>query len=136
MLELEDFPSYRTIEDMSSDRRDFLKQSLLAGAALAIKPSHLFSQATTTILTDMELRFYPYTLELKHTFTIATSSRTTTPTLAVISISRINSLDPADANYSEYRHKTFLRAKRFIGASESVGIRRLSELPYYRGHEL
>ena len=49
---------------------------------------------------------------------------------------RINSLNPADADYSEYRHKTFLRAKRFIGASENVGIRRLSELPYYRGHEL
>jgi L-alanine-DL-glutamate epimerase-like enolase superfamily enzyme len=31
----------------------------------------------------MTLRFYPYTLELKHTFTIATSSRTTTPTMMV-----------------------------------------------------
>jgi cell wall-associated NlpC family hydrolase len=49
---------------------------------------------------------------------------------------RINSLNPADADYSEYRHRTFLRAKRFIGASANVGIRRLSELPYYRGHEL
>jgi cell wall-associated NlpC family hydrolase len=49
---------------------------------------------------------------------------------------RMNSLDPADADYSEYRHRTFLRAKRVIGAGENVGIRRLSELPYYRGHEL
>jgi len=31
----------------------------------------------------MTLRYYPYTLELKHTFTIATSSRTTTPTMMV-----------------------------------------------------
>jgi L-Ala-D/L-Glu epimerase len=31
----------------------------------------------------MKLRFYPYTLELKHAFTIATSSRTTTPAMMV-----------------------------------------------------
>ncbi len=31
----------------------------------------------------MKLRFSPYTLELKHTFTIATSSRTTTPAMMV-----------------------------------------------------
>jgi L-alanine-DL-glutamate epimerase-like enolase superfamily enzyme len=31
----------------------------------------------------MKLRYYPYTLELKHTFTIATSSRTTTPDMIV-----------------------------------------------------
>jgi L-alanine-DL-glutamate epimerase-like enolase superfamily enzyme len=35
------------------------------------------------MVNDMTLRFYPYTLELKHTFTIATSSRTTTPTMMV-----------------------------------------------------
>jgi hypothetical protein len=31
----------------------------------------------------MKLHFYPYTLELKHTFTLATSSRTTTPDMMV-----------------------------------------------------
>ena len=31
----------------------------------------------------MKLRYYPHTLELKHTFTIATSSRTTTPVMMV-----------------------------------------------------
>lgn len=31
----------------------------------------------------MKLRFFPYTLELKHAFTIATSSRTTTPVMLV-----------------------------------------------------
>ena len=31
----------------------------------------------------MKLRFHPYTLELKHAFTIATSSRTTTPAMLV-----------------------------------------------------
>src|SRR5687768_6165117 len=31
----------------------------------------------------MQLRYYPYTLELKHAFTIATSSRTTTPVMMV-----------------------------------------------------
>lgn len=31
----------------------------------------------------MKLRYYPYTLELKHAFTLATSSRTTTPVMMV-----------------------------------------------------
>jgi L-alanine-DL-glutamate epimerase-like enolase superfamily enzyme len=31
----------------------------------------------------MQLRFYPYTLELRHTFTVAVSSRTTTPAVLV-----------------------------------------------------
>lgn len=31
----------------------------------------------------MKLRFFPYTLELRHTFTIATASRTTTPAMLV-----------------------------------------------------
>ena len=37
----------------------------------------------TFSVNDMKLSFSPYTLELKHTFTIATSSRTTTPAMMV-----------------------------------------------------
>ena len=98
---------------MSSDRRDFLKQSLLAGAALAIKPSHLFSQATTTILTDMELRFYPYTLELKHTFTIATSSRTTTPTM-MVEVERDGIIGYGEASMPPYLGESQETAKAFL----------------------
>lgn len=71
---------------MNSDRRTFLKQTLLAGAALAI-PVRLrgasFSGTTTMMVNDMELRFSPYTLELKHVFTVAAMSRSTTPVMLV-----------------------------------------------------
>ena len=40
-------------------------------------------ERTETFFARMNLRFYPYTLELKHAFTIATSSRTTTPVMMV-----------------------------------------------------
>jgi L-alanine-DL-glutamate epimerase-like enolase superfamily enzyme len=56
----------------------------LAGAAVAFE-THAATASTpfTIVVNDMKLRFYPYTLELRHTFTIATSSRTTTPTMMV-----------------------------------------------------
>jgi cell wall-associated NlpC family hydrolase len=49
---------------------------------------------------------------------------------------RINSFDPADPDFSEYRLGTFLHARRIIGAGPDAGIRRLTELPFYRGNEL
>jgi L-Ala-D/L-Glu epimerase len=68
---------------MLSKRRDFLRQTLFTGAALTLHPAHIFSKAITTKVKDMQLRFVPYTLELKHAFTLATSSRTTTPAMMV-----------------------------------------------------
>ena len=65
-----------------NNRRDFLKTTLLAGASLTAGiPGSLIAQASTRVSSNarMKLRFRPYTLELKHVFTIATSSRTTTP---------------------------------------------------------
>jgi cell wall-associated NlpC family hydrolase len=47
----------------------------------------------------------------------------------------VNSLNPADSDYSDFRSASFLRARRIIGAGESSGIRRLSGIPYYRGNE-
>jgi len=49
---------------------------------------------------------------------------------------RINSFDPSDPDFSKYRLGTFLHARRIIGAGPDVGIRRLMELPFYRGNEL
>ena len=70
---------------MNQDRRDFLKTtSILAGASLLSPFSELHAgHAYTPQRNDarMKLRFRPYTLELKHVFTIATSSRTTTPAM-------------------------------------------------------
>jgi L-alanine-DL-glutamate epimerase-like enolase superfamily enzyme len=68
---------------MNHNRREFLKaSSLLAGASLTIgTPGMLGAHCSPPRRLNgrMTLRFRPYTLELKHVFTIATSSRTTTP---------------------------------------------------------
>lgn len=69
---------------MSTSRRDFLKIASLSAGALMLNPfNSISSAAQSTIFSGkkMKLRFRPYTLELKHVFTIATSSRTTTPVM-------------------------------------------------------
>jgi L-alanine-DL-glutamate epimerase-like enolase superfamily enzyme len=58
-------------------RRNFLQGSLtLAGVALA---SRVGRSAPALAKKTLKLRFRPYTLQLKHAFTLATSSRSTTP---------------------------------------------------------
>lgn len=63
------------------NRRDFLKNSSMA-AALSFTPYTNLLATGKTIehrLGKFILRYRPYTLELKHVFTIAAGSRTTTP---------------------------------------------------------
>ncbi len=79
-------------------RREFLKRSALAtaGAALALSNAdaveRIVSEAkspsfninhTATGDGHLHLRFFPYELKLRHTFTVATYSRTTTPDVQV-----------------------------------------------------
>jgi len=68
---------------MNHDRREFLKAtSVLAGVSLAGGLTGLHAEnliAPQQKNARMKLRFRPYTLELKHVFTLANSSRTTTP---------------------------------------------------------
>ncbi|MHB1312915.1 MAG: enolase C-terminal domain-like protein, partial [Gemmatimonadaceae bacterium] len=72
---------------MTHDRRDFLKRSsVLAGSAVAAAlvnvPAAMAVPAPARrggAAPRMTLRFRPYTIQLRHVFTIATSSRTTTP---------------------------------------------------------
>jgi L-alanine-DL-glutamate epimerase-like enolase superfamily enzyme len=66
---------------MARDRRRFLKLSALAGGALMLPSSAagLVSAPQSPPARRLKLTFRPYTLELKHVFTIAASSRTTTP---------------------------------------------------------
>lgn len=66
-----------------SSRRDFLKQSAALGTAVALGPVRALALYESTGMKNMKLRFSPYTLELKHTFTVAVSSRTTTPVMIV-----------------------------------------------------
>jgi L-alanine-DL-glutamate epimerase-like enolase superfamily enzyme len=68
---------------MTHDRRDFLRTSALASAAL-VTPAGAAAQAPPARRprpprARMTLRFRPFTIQLRHVFTIATSSRTTTP---------------------------------------------------------
>jgi cell wall-associated NlpC family hydrolase len=45
-----------------------------------------------------------------------------------------NSFNPADPDYSKHRERSFLRARRIIGAGEGTGVQHLSTIPYYNGH--
>ena len=67
---------------MKFHRRDFLKTSAAAAGALALADPYaaLASSLPGAFPAEkMKLTFRPYTLELKHLFTVAVSSRTTTP---------------------------------------------------------
>ena len=73
-------------------RRDFIKKSALAtaGAALAISNADAITRMTETSAPSfninhaqtgdghLHLRFFPYELKLRHTFTVATYSRSPT----------------------------------------------------------
>lgn len=70
---------------MAQSRRNFLKTStatvgsvLLAAPSVNIFPKHNLQDGKSG---KLKLSFRPYTLELKHVFTIATSSRSTTPVM-------------------------------------------------------
>lgn len=69
---------------MKQTRKDFFKTTgiIAAGSIAASLPSSSFA---TDIIKDrgskMKLFFKPYTLELKHVFTVAVHSRTTTPVM-------------------------------------------------------
>jgi len=70
---------------MKQNRRNFIKTSGVIAGALATNglTGNIFANKRTNIMksSKMKLSFKPYTLELKHVFTIATNSRTTTPVM-------------------------------------------------------
>jgi len=67
---------------MAQSRRQWIQHGMLATGALAV-PAGFWRQApgsrTSGGRPRMTLRFRPYTLQLKHVFTVAVNSRTTTP---------------------------------------------------------
>ena len=75
------------------NRRDFLKTAAFAalGSGVALngvfaaegKVPALFNINKSGIVPRMKLRFFPYELKLRHVFTVATYSRTTTPDVQV-----------------------------------------------------
>ncbi len=70
---------------MKQNRRNFIITSgIAAGTVLGSSfPINIFSKGISKNMksSKIQLRYRPYTLELKHVFTIATSSRTTTPVM-------------------------------------------------------
>ncbi len=70
---------------MMQNRRNFIKTSGVIGGAILTQGAFTSSFAKNINKigekTKMKFTFKPYTLELKHVFTIATSSRSTTPVM-------------------------------------------------------
>jgi len=69
---------------MKQSRKDFFKTAgiITAGSLAASLPSSTFAKNIIKKSgSKMKFTFKPYTLELKHVFTVATNSRTTTPVM-------------------------------------------------------
>ena len=77
-----------TYENFDMDRRNFLKTAAVLGVAGASLPGHS-SQAMDRLVnintgtSRMKLSFAPYELQLRHTFTVSSYSRKTTPGVQV-----------------------------------------------------
>lgn len=75
------------------NRRDFLKTAMLAALGSGISANGVWAEnklpalfninAKSGVMPEMKLRFFPYELKLRHVFTVATYSRTTTPDVQV-----------------------------------------------------
>jgi len=63
------------------NRRDFLKMSALAAAGLALTGCKGFTPRRSG--GPLKMTFFPYELQLRHTFTVASYSRTVTPDVQV-----------------------------------------------------
>jgi L-alanine-DL-glutamate epimerase-like enolase superfamily enzyme len=98
---------------MPRSRRSFLKTAVLAAAAASL-PRHARALHSTRIMVnDMKLRFYPYTLELKHTFTLASSSRTTTPDM-MVEVEQDGIIGYGEASMPPYLGESQETAKAFL----------------------
>lgn len=98
---------------MSPDRRTFLKETLATGAALALAPTLLHTATRSNPGTAMKLRYYPYTLELKHAFTLATSSRTTTPVM-MVEVEKDGIIGYGEASMPPYLGESHATAQAFL----------------------
>ncbi|MBR4739913.1 MAG: twin-arginine translocation signal domain-containing protein [Bacteroidales bacterium] len=67
------------------NRRDFLKTTALAAAGMALVGCQSGPARFNLVHGDgkLHLKFFPYELQLRHTFTVASYSRTTTPDVQV-----------------------------------------------------
>jgi L-alanine-DL-glutamate epimerase-like enolase superfamily enzyme len=102
---------------MNQHRRNFLKTaSLLAGASLIGEggsPNLNYPYSPKNKSARMKFSFRPYTLELKHVFTIATSSRTTTPVM-LTEIQYEDFTGYGEASMPPYLGESHQTAKEFL----------------------
>ncbi len=100
------------------DRRNFLKIASIAGAGLLSVPEIITSKSIKlnnkiSSSSKMKLRFYPYTLELKHVFTVAVSSRKTTPVM-MVEIEKDGIIGYGEASMPPYLGESHQTASEFL----------------------
>lgn len=66
---------------MSTSRRTFLTQAATVAGATVMTPIDMSAHSSNTRPGPLTFRFRPFTLELRHVFTVAAMSRTTTPVM-------------------------------------------------------
>jgi L-alanine-DL-glutamate epimerase-like enolase superfamily enzyme len=98
-------------------RRDFVKTGALIsiGSSFVGNFSKLFAQNFKSSGEKMKLRFYPYTLELKHVFTVATSSRKTTPVM-ITEIEYNGVVGYGEASMPPYLGESHQTASQFLSS--------------------
>jgi L-Ala-D/L-Glu epimerase len=97
---------------MAQNRREFIRNSALAVGVLAtpsfrLKPSGVYPSE------GLKFSFKPYTLELKHVFTLSNSSRTTTPVM-LTKIEFGGFTGYGEASMPPYLGESFETANRFL----------------------
>jgi len=80
---------------------------------MALDPLHARSFPRTILVNDMKLRFYPYTLELKHVFTVAASSRSTTPVM-MVEVEKDGLVGYGEASMPPYLGESHMTAQAFL----------------------
>ncbi|MEO8167753.1 MAG: dipeptide epimerase [bacterium] len=100
---------------MSINRREFIRHAIAAGATATLVPGISFRSFAQTgkTMNDMQLRFYPYTLELKHTFTVAVNSRSTTPVM-LVEVEKDGVIGYGEASMPPYLGESHETAQTFL----------------------
>jgi L-alanine-DL-glutamate epimerase-like enolase superfamily enzyme len=102
---------------MKHNRRKFILTSSLIGGTILAGGLNTSSFAKSINIikknSNMKLTFKPYTLELKHVFTLATSSRTTTPVM-LTQIEYDGTIGYGEASMPPYLGESHETASRFL----------------------
>ena len=108
------------------NRRNFLnKASLIAAGAAVLDVESLFATYKSQILSNsmrakFNLSFMPYTLQLRHSFNLATSSRTTTP-VVLLKLQFENYVGYGEASMPPYLGESQESVIRFLSTLDLSG---------------